>query len=149
MNGVGRQGQRSSVAVVHHPRQYSNNFLETSSNGRWLQSPDLIDHGFYGGGGGGPPSRVYQNAQRGYNEFYVEALSTPPYNAMRSRVSREPEEEEIGWRWETSLRDQRRSQRLEASSTTCCEERRCCRRDERMRCCSQRRREAWIGFFRV
>ncbi|TQE07374.1 hypothetical protein C1H46_007027 [Malus baccata] len=121
MNGVGRQGQRSSAK----------------------------DYGFYGGGGGGPLSRVYQNAQRGYNEFYAEALSTPPYNVMRSRVSREPEEEEIGWRWETSLREHRRSRRLGASSTTCCEDRRCCRRDERMRCCSRRKGEAWIGFFGV
>ncbi|BFG42488.1 hypothetical protein CerSpe_287620 [Prunus speciosa] len=41
MNGVGRQGQRSSAARVHHQRQYSDNFLETSSNGRWLQSAGL------------------------------------------------------------------------------------------------------------
>jgi hypothetical protein len=41
MNGVGRQGQRSGAAGVHHQRQYSDNFLETSSNGRWLQSTGL------------------------------------------------------------------------------------------------------------
>lgn len=41
MNGVGRQGQRSGAAGVHHQRQYSDNFLETSSNGRWLQSAGL------------------------------------------------------------------------------------------------------------
>ncbi|KAM1049834.1 hypothetical protein ACFX11_031898 [Malus domestica] len=33
MNGVGRQWQRSGAAGVHHQRQYSDNFLETSSNG--------------------------------------------------------------------------------------------------------------------
>jgi hypothetical protein len=38
---VGRQGQRSGAAGVHHQRQYSDNFLETSSNGRWLQSAGL------------------------------------------------------------------------------------------------------------
>ncbi|GMN37234.1 hypothetical protein TIFTF001_006639 [Ficus carica] len=41
MNGVGRQGQRSGATGVHHQRQYSDNFLETSSNGRWLQSAGL------------------------------------------------------------------------------------------------------------
>ena len=41
MNGMGRQGQRSGTTGVHHQRQYSDNFLETSSNGRWLQSAGL------------------------------------------------------------------------------------------------------------
>ncbi|CAL2245525.1 unnamed protein product [Prunus armeniaca] len=105
MNGVGRQGQRSSAAGVHHQRQYSDNFLETSSNGRWLQSAGLQhlqssnssgappqDYGFYGGGGGGPASRVYRNAQRGYNEFYAEAPSTPPYNSRRKSGEESPNE---------------------------------------------------------
>ncbi|CAH9052810.1 unnamed protein product [Cuscuta europaea] len=39
MNAVGRQ--RSAAATAHHQRQYSDNFLETSSNGRWLQSAGL------------------------------------------------------------------------------------------------------------
>ncbi|KAE7997443.1 hypothetical protein FH972_002081 [Carpinus fangiana] len=87
MNGVGRQGQRSGAAGVHHQRQYSDNFLETSSNGRWLQSaglqhlhssnpsiPPLQDYGFYGGGGGGGQgSRMYRNAQL--------EPSTPPGNS--------------------------------------------------------------------
>ncbi|XP_062155443.1 kinesin-like protein KIN-13B [Alnus glutinosa] len=86
MNGVGRQGQRSGAAGVHHQRQYSDNFLETSSNGRWLQStglqhlhssnpsiPPLQDYGFYGGGGGGQGSRMYRNA--------LLEPSTPPGNS--------------------------------------------------------------------
>ncbi|KAL5538018.1 hypothetical protein UlMin_045345 [Ulmus minor] len=92
MNGVGRQGQRSGAAGVHHQRQYSDNFLDSSSNGRWLQSaglqhlqssnasgsiPSLQDYGFYGGGGGGQGSRMYRSGQRSFNEFYVEP-STPP-----------------------------------------------------------------------
>ncbi|CAH9066280.1 unnamed protein product [Cuscuta epithymum] len=39
MNAVGRQ--RSAAATAHHQRQYSDNFLETSSNDRWLQSAGL------------------------------------------------------------------------------------------------------------
>lgn len=39
MNAVGRQ--RSGTSTAHHQRQYSDNFLETSSNGRWLQSAGL------------------------------------------------------------------------------------------------------------
>jgi len=42
MNGAGRQGLRSGAAGVHHQRQYSDNFLDGSSNGnRWLQSAGL------------------------------------------------------------------------------------------------------------
>lgn len=39
MNAVGRQ--RSGASAAHHQRQYSDNFLETASNGRWLQSAGL------------------------------------------------------------------------------------------------------------
>lgn len=39
MNAVGRQ--RSGASGAQHQRQYSDNFLETSSNGRWLQSAGL------------------------------------------------------------------------------------------------------------
>ncbi|XP_041002121.1 kinesin-like protein KIN-13B isoform X2 [Juglans microcarpa x Juglans regia] len=104
MNGVGRQGQRSGAAGVHHQRQYSDNFLETSSNGSWLQSaglqhlnssspsvPPLQDYGPYGGtGGGGQESRMYRNGQSGFagaNEFYLEP-STPTGNS-RSRKTGE------------------------------------------------------------
>lgn len=96
---MGRQVQRSGATAVHHQRQYSDNFFESSSNGRWLQSaglqhlqssnpsgPPLQDFGYYGGGGGGRGSRMYRNAQRGYNggnEFYVEP-STPPTNSRSS-----------------------------------------------------------------
>ncbi|KAK9282182.1 hypothetical protein L1049_005094 [Liquidambar formosana] len=110
MNAVGRQTQRSGASAVHHQRQYSDNFLETSSNGRWLQSaglqhlqssnaplPPLQDFGFYGGGGGGGQgSRMYRNVQRGYNggnEFYSEP-SSPPLNS-RSSSQRKIEGEQV------------------------------------------------------
>lgn len=36
MSTVGRQ--RPGAPAAHHQRQHSDNFLESSSNGRWLQS---------------------------------------------------------------------------------------------------------------
>ncbi|KAM2275836.1 hypothetical protein ACFXTI_034341 [Malus domestica] len=57
MNGAGRQWQRSGAAVVHHQRQYSDNFLETSSNGMWLQSVGL-QH-LQSSNSSGPPSQVF------------------------------------------------------------------------------------------
>ncbi|PON34977.1 Kinesin-like protein [Parasponia andersonii] len=113
MNGMGRQGQRSVTTGVHHQRQYSDNFLENSSNGRWLQSaglqhlqssnasgplPPLQDFGFYGsigGGGGGGGSggqgstRMYRSAQRGFNDFFMEP-STPPSNSRRKNGEDSP-----------------------------------------------------------
>ncbi|XVF86611.1 hypothetical protein PTKIN_Ptkin18bG0056200 [Pterospermum kingtungense] len=103
MNGMGRQGQRSSAAgvQVHHQRQYSDNFLETASNGRWLQSaglqhlhssnssiPSLQDYAFYGGGGGGggQGSRIHRNLQRGFStgyDFFTEPM-TPPVSSRPS-----------------------------------------------------------------
>ncbi|CAN1168301.1 Kinesin-like protein KIN-13B [Linum perenne] len=112
MNGMGRQGQRSGAATVHHQRQYSDNFVDSSSitssssNGRWLQSAGLQhlqnfsssnssssipplqqDYNFYGGGGGlGQGTRMYRNAQRGFNgqdEFYTEP-STPPVSSRQT-----------------------------------------------------------------
>ncbi|XP_042977431.1 kinesin-like protein KIN-13B [Carya illinoinensis] len=117
MNGAGRQGQRSAAAGVHHQRQYSGNFLDNSSNDRWLQStglqhlhsssssiPHLQDHEFYGGGGdgggrggGGRGSMMYRNGQSGLsggNEFYLEP-STPPGNS-RSRKNGEDNEFSLG-----------------------------------------------------
>lgn len=40
MNAVGRQTQRSASAA-HHQRQYSDNFLDSSSTNKWLQSAGL------------------------------------------------------------------------------------------------------------
>ncbi|KAK9142491.1 hypothetical protein Syun_011891 [Stephania yunnanensis] len=97
MNAVGRQ-MRSGSSTVHHQRQYSDNFLDSSSsNGRWLQSnglqhlhssttalPGFQDYGFFGGGGGG--ARMFRNSGRGGNggnggnggsELFSEP-STPP-----------------------------------------------------------------------
>ncbi|KAK6148852.1 hypothetical protein DH2020_016377 [Rehmannia glutinosa] len=96
MSTVGRQ--RSGASTAHHQRQYSDNFLETSSNGRWLQSaglqhlqssnnavPPVQDFGYYNGGGQG--SRVYRSvqAQRTYSggsDLFAEPL-TPPENSRR------------------------------------------------------------------
>ncbi|KAM7483743.1 hypothetical protein LguiB_008326 [Lonicera macranthoides] len=102
MNAVGRQqGQRSGASAVHHQRQYSDNFLENSSNGRWLQSaglqhlqssntslPPQQDFGYYGGGGG-QGSRLYKNPQRtssGGSDFFADSLM-PPANS-RSSIQR-------------------------------------------------------------
>ncbi|KAK9102635.1 hypothetical protein Sjap_019889 [Stephania japonica] len=89
MNAVGRQ-MRSGSSTVHHQRQYSDNFLDSSSNGRWLQSnglqhlhssstalPGFQDYGFYGG------ARMFRSSGRGGNggnggsELFSEP-STPP-----------------------------------------------------------------------
>ncbi|CAL1378059.1 unnamed protein product [Linum trigynum] len=115
MNGMGRQGQRSgagTTATVHHQRQHSDNFVDTSSNGRWLQSaglqhlqnfssngassiPPLQDYNFYGGGGGlGQGMRMYRNAQRGFNggaELYTEP-STPPVSSRQTGERKSGEE---------------------------------------------------------
>ncbi|KAJ4953205.1 hypothetical protein NE237_030037 [Protea cynaroides] len=107
MNVVGKQMQRSGQSTVHHQRQYSDNFLETSSNGRWLQSaglqhlqssnsnataPGPQEFGYYGGGvggAGGPQgSRTYRNVQRsinGGNELFLEP-STPPLDLRSSSL---------------------------------------------------------------
>ncbi|XP_042499142.1 kinesin-like protein KIN-13B isoform X2 [Macadamia integrifolia] len=106
MNAVGRQMPRSGSSTVHHQRQYSDNFLETSSNGRWLQSaglqhlqssnsnataPGVQDFGYYGGGGGGgglQGSRTYRTVQRsvsGGNEIFSEP-STPPLDSRSSSL---------------------------------------------------------------
>ncbi|XP_057466217.1 kinesin-like protein KIN-13B [Actinidia eriantha] len=86
MNATGRQAPRSGATAAHHQRQYSDNFSDASSNGRWLQSaglqhlhqssnpsiPPLQDYGYYGGGQG---SRMYRNAQRNFHggsEFSTE-----------------------------------------------------------------------------
>ncbi|KAJ8755969.1 hypothetical protein K2173_024514 [Erythroxylum novogranatense] len=110
MNGMGRQGQRSTA--THHQRQYSDNFLE---GGRWLQStglqhlhssttttsssiPPLQDYNFYGGGGGGGGGaqgmRTYRNAQWSFNggsDFLVEA-NTPPVGSRQSSHMRNGED---------------------------------------------------------
>ncbi|XP_057969126.1 kinesin-like protein KIN-13B [Malania oleifera] len=87
MNVVGRQAGRSG-ATAHHQRQYSDNFLEVSSNSRWLQSaglhhlqsssaaiPALQDFGFYGGGVQG--SRLGRNGQRSGNELSSDSSTLP------------------------------------------------------------------------
>ncbi|KAF1886987.1 hypothetical protein Lal_00046225 [Lupinus albus] len=85
MNGGGRQGQRSGAPSVHHQRQYSDNFLDGSSNARWLQSAGLqhlqSSSATLQGG------RTFRNQQRSFNggsgnQYYMEP-STPPGNNNR------------------------------------------------------------------
>ncbi|XP_038999833.1 kinesin-like protein KIN-13B [Hibiscus syriacus] len=106
MNGMGRQGKRSGASglQVHHQRQYSDNFLETTSNGRWLQSaglqhlhssnnsiPPRQDYAFYGGGGGdggGQGSRIYTNVQRDFNmgnDLFSEPMGPPVCSRLSSQ----------------------------------------------------------------
>ncbi|KAI9107782.1 hypothetical protein K1719_021118 [Acacia pycnantha] len=105
MNGAGRQGQRSAATGVHHQRQFSDNFMDSSSNGRWLQSaglqhlqstgnpiPPLQDYNFFGGGGQG--NRMLRNAQKsfnGVNEYYMEP-STPQGNYRASGLKKNGED---------------------------------------------------------
>ncbi|KZV26092.1 kinesin-13A [Dorcoceras hygrometricum] len=103
MNAVGKQ--RSGASGAHHQRQYSDNFIETPSNGRWLQSaglqhlqssnnavPPIQDFGYYNGGGQG--SRMYRSVQGqrtcgGGNDFQSEPL-TPPGNPRQRKNEEEP-----------------------------------------------------------
>ncbi|KAK4349919.1 hypothetical protein RND71_029232 [Anisodus tanguticus] len=108
MNAVGRQ--KSGTSTAHHQRQYSDNFLENSSNGRWLQSAGLQhlqtsnntippqqgqDYGYYGGAQG---SRMFRGgAQRTYSggsDLFSEPL-TPPGNHHRQSSQRRNGDEEI------------------------------------------------------
>ncbi|GFZ04156.1 ATP binding microtubule motor family protein [Actinidia rufa] len=107
---MGRQGQRSGASAVHHQRQYSENLLDASSNGRWLQSaglqhlhssntslPPLQEYGYCGGQG----SRVHRNAPWSFNggsEFLTEP-STPPDTSQPSswRKNREDPESPSGF----------------------------------------------------
>ncbi|PIN06435.1 Kinesin-like protein [Handroanthus impetiginosus] len=96
MYAVGRQ--KSGASAAHHQRQYSDQFLDASSNGRWLQSaglqhlqssnnvaPPAQDFGYYNGGG--QDSRMYRSVQgqrtySGGNDLFAEPL-TPPGNSRR------------------------------------------------------------------
>ncbi|GLU14524.1 hypothetical protein SLE2022_310860 [Rubroshorea leprosula] len=107
MNGMGRQGQRSGASglQVHHQRKYSDNFLETASNGRWLQSaglqhlqtsstsiPPLQDYGFYGGGGGGQGSRTAQRGFNAGNEYFTEPTTPPVSSRLLSQQRKNGED---------------------------------------------------------
>ncbi|KAL2493095.1 ATP binding microtubule motor family protein [Abeliophyllum distichum] len=97
MNAVGRQRSGAS-STVHHQRQYSDNFLETSSNGRWLQSAGL-QH-LQSSNNAVPPlqeSRMYRSmqAQRtnsGGSDLFGEPL-TPPVNSRPASQRRNGEEQ--------------------------------------------------------
>nr|GMD76833.1 kinesin-like protein KIN-13B [Ipomoea batatas] len=90
MNVVGRQMQRSS-STGHNNRQFSDNFIDTAFNNKWLQSaglhhlhssnpnvPPLQDFGFYGNNGGGQGSKLGRNMPRSVNGGSNEDASTPP-----------------------------------------------------------------------
>ncbi|KAL1559082.1 Kinesin-like protein KIN-13B [Salvia divinorum] len=108
MNAVGRQ-RSGAAAAAHHQRQYSDQFMEASSNGRWLQSaglqhlqssnnaaPPVQDFGYYNGGGQG--SRMYGSVQgqRMYSggDLFAEPL-TPPGHSRRKNGD-EPNESSPG-----------------------------------------------------
>ncbi|GAB4850186.1 Kinesin-like protein KIN-13B [Ancistrocladus abbreviatus] len=85
----GRQMLRSGVSTARHQRQYSDNFLESSS-GHWLQSNGLQhlhssnhasqvqEYGYYG-----QASRAVRS--RGYDEVYTEPSTPPPGGSRPSR----------------------------------------------------------------
>ncbi|GAA0145583.1 microtubule binding motor protein [Lithospermum erythrorhizon] len=87
MNFAGKQMQKSSSSG-QIKRQYSDNFIESTFNNKWLQSaglhhlqssntsvPPLQDFGFYGDNVGGQGSRVGISLQRG--ESKEEPLTQP------------------------------------------------------------------------
>ncbi|KAL3532441.1 hypothetical protein ACH5RR_005962 [Cinchona calisaya] len=99
MNAVGRQMQRSSSTGHHHQRQYSDNFIDTAFNNKWLRSaglhhlhssnssiPPLQDFGFFGNnGGGGQGSRMGErNGQRGANGGGGDEDPLTPKDFLRS-----------------------------------------------------------------
>ncbi|WJZ97974.1 hypothetical protein VitviT2T_016537 [Vitis vinifera] len=85
MNAVGRQVQRSGT-TAHHHRQYSDNFIEASSNARWLQHlhssnptvPALQEFGLYS-------SRMGRGVQRSASELGSDP-STPPLSSRSSSL---------------------------------------------------------------
>ncbi|CAK9174610.1 unnamed protein product [Ilex paraguariensis] len=97
-NAVGRQ--RSGTLAVHHQRQHSDNSVEASSNGRWLQSTGLqhlqssnntvpSPQGFDHYGGGGQGMRMYRNSQRissGGSDFFTEPLMPPAMSNRRKNA---------------------------------------------------------------
>ncbi|CAA3024043.1 kinesin-like protein KIN-13B [Olea europaea var. sylvestris] len=107
MNAVGRQRSGAS-STVHHQRQYSDNFLESSSNDRWLQSaglqhlqssnnavPPLQDFGHHNGGGQDSRMSRSVQAQRTYSgrsDLFAEPL-TPPLNSRPGSQRRNGEEQ--------------------------------------------------------
>lgn len=101
MNVVGRQMQRSS-STGHHHRQFSDNFIDTAFNNKWLRSaglhhlhssnssiPPLQDFGFFGSNWEGHGSSRAKNGQRGVNgKGGDEDPSTPPLAFSRSSSTR-------------------------------------------------------------
>ncbi|XP_071911000.1 kinesin-like protein KIN-13B [Coffea arabica] len=101
MNVVGRQMQRSSSTGGHHQRQYSDNFIDTAFNNKWLRSvglhhlhssnssiPPLQDFGFFGANGGGQGSKWGKNGQRGVNGGGGDEDPSSPTASSRSSSMR-------------------------------------------------------------
>ncbi|KAL4583897.1 hypothetical protein LXL04_008482 [Taraxacum kok-saghyz] len=99
MNEYGRRGLRSGSSAAHQQRQYTDNFINTtsSSNGQWQQSAGLqhpqqqsyntsssMDYGYYNGNGA-QASRTYNNSRNispqmpvsGGTSLFAEPLSPP------------------------------------------------------------------------
>ncbi|XP_077220031.1 ATP binding microtubule motor family protein [Tasmannia lanceolata] len=75
MNVMGRQMHKSGSSAHHH-RQYSDNFLETSSNPRWLQSSNPSAPQDF--------SRMFRNMQRSANGELFSEPSSPPFYSRSS-----------------------------------------------------------------
>ncbi|XP_052182537.1 kinesin-like protein KIN-13B isoform X2 [Diospyros lotus] len=99
MNAVGRQMQRSgSTGQPHHRRQYSDNFIDSSFNNKWLQSAAQQDFRLYGNNGGGQGSRSGRTVQRsvngGGNEVFGDP-STPPACSRSSSMRKTWGDEQV------------------------------------------------------
>lgn len=98
MNGIGRQGQRSTAAglQVHHQR-LGNIRIIYSKRRHTEVGFSLLDCALYGGGGGeegGLGSRMYRNVRRGSNagnDFSMEH-TTPPFSSLPSGQRKNGEE---------------------------------------------------------
>ncbi|XP_059638119.1 kinesin-like protein KIN-13B [Cornus florida] len=95
MNAVGRQMQRSG-STGHHQRQFSDNFIDTAFNNKWLQSaglhqlhssnhntvPPLQDFGFYDNNGGVQGNRLNRDVQRSVIGGGGDEVSTDPLSPL-------------------------------------------------------------------
>ncbi|XP_058074390.1 kinesin-like protein KIN-13B isoform X1 [Magnolia sinica] len=86
MNAVGRQmQQRSTTSSAHHQRQYSDNFLDSSSNSKWLQSAGL-QH--LQSSNAADYSKIFRNVHRNVNggaELFSEPSTPPDYSRSSSQ----------------------------------------------------------------
>ncbi|KAI6679475.1 hypothetical protein NL676_033356 [Syzygium grande] len=74
MNAVGRQMSRPGSTAAHHHRQYSDNFLDSSLHGKWLQSANLSQD-FGVGARGSRSSRSLLSSNPGTPSVYSRSSS--------------------------------------------------------------------------